>query len=294
MTNRMNGQGPTRETFVRKFFKDKKLPFPVAREEYLSYYSTIEGYEAIEQEFNEYIEHIEEKGYQETLNERDLVEEKMLTELLENEAYKQFLMMKIEKKNCNVGRDLYKEQNVGKRLLSIDIKNANFFILYKLGIVETPNYSEWISKFTNNSDIVNSKYLRLIILGKLNNKRLEALMKNLMVTSVEDAETFISSDSLLTFNKDEVVYDVSSFTEDEVGQLIHSLSEIFENCSFEQFTLKKTAFGYVKEFSSGEYSFHTVPKDRWLENYKLYKGLKLEYEDKLFLNPSRELCLRLE
>lgn len=281
----------SRETFVRKFFKDNALPFPVARENMLSYYATIEGYHTVEDDFNDYINKVETVGYSEYIASKDKVEEELLLEIQSNERYKELTNQKIEplKLPVPVSRDLYLESNCNKSLLSIDMKNANFTILNLMGVVPTHDWSSWVSKFTDEEELVNSKMLRQRVLGKLSNKRIENLMRNEMIRGAQSVTDILSIDRIVVLNKDEVVYDVTGL-DVEVDVLLKS----FTNSKAEEFKLTKLTYGWVKEFKDGSYTFHATPKKYWLQTYKEYKGLSPQKEDFLFLDESRKLCLRLE
>ena len=58
-----NKKNFTRETFVRKFYKENRLPFPVQREEFLEYYSQVEGFENLVTEFNKYMDKVSNYGF---------------------------------------------------------------------------------------------------------------------------------------------------------------------------------------------------------------------------------------
>lgn len=290
----------TRETFVRKFFKDNRLPFPVQREEFLPYYSDVEGFENLLESFNSYMEKVENKGFSEYVESKDFFEKEMVTYLKNHPKYKEFLTMDVPKNsfdvNENLRKNLYKEDLSDKYYLSVDMNTANFYMLYKLGVVNTDNYKEWLSNFTKEEELLNSKQVRQVLLGQLNNNKLEKFMKLEMLNNVESAHEkgLLDKNTVVTFNKDEVVYTVENLA--HMSNLLESkeLLKVFNHCSFELFKLVKTKYGFAKEYLDGSYTFHAVPSKYWMENYKEYKGLETTDKDFMFLDENRKLCLRLE
>lgn len=282
----------TRGTFVRKFFKDNNLPFPVAEEWILPYYSTIAGYEDLVGRWTDYITLVESAGYNNYIDTKDKLEATVHREITETAKYKELLSDKIEvgQLRTNVKRDLYKEDLVDKVYLSIDLKNANFYALYKYGVVEDSTWSTWLSKFTKEESLLSSKALRQIVLGKLNNKRITNIEKNIMIDIAESLVDVLPLNDLIVFNKDELVYMVGD--ESQLTLFPH-LAESLPHCTVEQFTLRKTKFGFAKVYLDGKVSFHAVPKKYWLENYKDFYNLPLIREDFLFLDEDRNLCERL-
>lgn len=290
----------TRETFVRKFYKENRLPFPVQREEFLEYYSQVEGFENLVTKFNKYMDKVSDYGFTNYVENKDLFEKEMVSYLKNHKKYKEFLTMQTPNVpydlHDGVRKELYKEDLANNYYLSVDMNTANFYMLYKLGVVETPNYKKWLTQFTKEEELLNSKQLRQVLLGQLNNKKLEKLMKLEMFENVKnaDANGLLNKNNVVTFNKDEVVYKVDNL--ESMQELLDSneLLKLFNHCSFQLFKLVKTKYGFAKEYLDGSYTFHSVPSKYWMENYKDYKGLETKDKDFMFLDENRKLCLRLE
>ena len=71
-------------------------------------------------------------------------------------------------------KDIFKPSNDGKLFISIDMRKANFSALknYDSGIFDSVDtWEEFISRYTDNKHIINSKYIRQVILGNCNPKR---------------------------------------------------------------------------------------------------------------------------
>jgi hypothetical protein len=71
-------------------------------------------------------------------------------------------------------RNLYVEENDSKRFISIDMRKANFSALrhYSKAIFNgCETWEEYVNQFTQNEHIINSKYIRQVVLGACNPKR---------------------------------------------------------------------------------------------------------------------------
>lgn len=104
---------------------------------------------------------------------------------------------------------IYKPENNGRVFLSIDMKKANFSALreYRDDIFGgSDTWEEFISRFTDNKHIINSKYIRQVIMGNLNPKRQTAYEKILMdklLTDILHAK-IIGKENVATFLADEI------------------------------------------------------------------------------------------
>jgi len=79
-----------------------------------------------------------------------------------------------------VQKNLYIEQNIGKRFISIDMKSANFNIFRLLGILDFFDYSAFLSKFDSSDYLWKSKQLRQVIFGNLEPKTTVKIIKKIM------------------------------------------------------------------------------------------------------------------
>lgn len=109
--------------------------------------------------------------------------------------------------------NIYKQENDGKIFISIDMSKANFTTLraYDYTIFDDSRYityEEFISKFTNNEYFISSKYIRQVIFGNLNPKRISSYekyyMSQLLAKLIEIAD----------YSNDKFV--IEAFTEDEI------------------------------------------------------------------------------
>ncbi len=113
-------------------------------------------------------------------------------------------------------KDIYKPSNVGKLFISIDMRKANFSALkfYDKSIFSNADtWEEFIERYTENKHIVNSKYIRQVILGNCNPRRQVTYEKYLMdlVLEVLIDELGYSASDIAFFSNDEIVIDMEKY-----------------------------------------------------------------------------------
>lgn len=155
---------------------------------------------------------------------------------------------------------IYKPENNGKVFLSIDMKKANFSALHEyrddiFGGAHT--WEKFISKFTDNKHIINSKYIRQVIMGNLNPKRQIAYEKVLMdklLTEILHAKV-IGKKYVAAFLADEIIFDVTDLeNRHEVIADIYKIASQVSYMKTEVFSLHKIygygVDGYIKNVFS--------------------------------------------
>lgn len=114
--------------------------------------------------------------------------------------------------------DIYKEQNIGKKFLSIDMSKANFSVLVLLSKIYDGDfnhndfsYDAFMKNITELDYFSKSKYSRQVIFGNCNSKRLQGIEKNVMFHFVDQLEKAFHgiSRSVVCLNNDEIVLDMS-------------------------------------------------------------------------------------
>lgn len=170
------------------------------------------------------------------------------------------------------GKDIYKPTFDGKTLISIDMKKANFSALMHydklifFGDFDIMNtWEDFIKKFTDNKHIINSKYIRQIIMGNCNPGRHITYEKFLMDNIISQiTKNLIDINDIVFFSNDEIIIDISDKTPDEQKHLYDVLYLITEDnivpLRVEQFTLHiikcdnsnfKGNIGYYKKIETG-------------------------------------------
>lgn len=187
-------------------------------------------------------------------------------------------------------KDIFKPSNDGKLFISIDMRKANFSALknYDSSIFDRANtWEEFIGKYTDNKHIINSKYIRQVILGNCNPRRQVTYEKYLMGGILDYIhEFFIHISNCVFFSNDEIVFDITdTYNENTIKFLKLCLQEksvVPVKC--EVFTLHKIngIQGYYKELEDGKTEF------KCLDNYTLpfvlrkFQDQEITENDKVF------------
>lgn len=168
-------------------------------------------------------------------------------------------------------KDIYHASNIGRKFISIDMRKANFSSLHNFDSSIFGNANCWedfIKKFTDNENIINSKYIREVILGNCNPKRHITYEKYLMSEILTNIiMTGISLNNIVFFSNDEIIFDVTDVCIDTFNEFYNNLISIINksNLSFkiEIFTLigiKKndTIIGYFKKLTNDTIEFKCI------------------------------------
>ena len=146
------------------------------------------------------------------------VRENIIQTLLKNEAYIEFnqsneLLSKFAIKNRQFPKkNPYTEDMVGKIMLSIDLSKANFQALNYVNreiLLNSDTYADFIHKFTDLDYIVESKYTRQVVFGKLNPSRqitVEKYIMSLIYDKLSEDKDINDNMTLICLNSDELIY----------------------------------------------------------------------------------------
>lgn len=144
---------------------------------------------------------------------------------------------------------ILKPSNDGRLFISIDMKKANFSALnfYSPSIFEvngkySKTWEEFISNFTDIDHIINSKYIRQVILGNCNPKRhitYEKYLMDLLTSELIEA----GIENIVSMTNDEIVIDVTE--ENYVEGVLLAVNECVTKSPL---PFKVTHFELVKAF----------------------------------------------
>ena len=285
-----------------RFCKDCNIPIRLFQEPYFTdrlklfdkFYGTLEKWNIFLDELQKY--HCEQDYFEEY----NRVKDAAILSIKESEAYKRFNeedMNKYRVTHENLpNKDIFKPSNDGKLFISIDMRKANFSSLYHYDnsmFSGAKTWEEFISKFTENKHIINSKYIRQVILGNCNPKRHITYEKYLMneVLDVLIKEVGYWFDEIVFFSNDEIVIDMDNYADCIRNRNItkSKLEEYFDfPLNVELFYLHKIngTDGYYKEIVKdiNESSFEF----KCLDNYMLpfvirnFLGEEITDSDKVF------------
>ena len=298
---------------AKRFISDYKLPIPLINEKYFFYHLALyqEDYNSLEH-YIELLDMIGEKyggDCNKFLEDYYNVRDKIITTIVESEAFQKFNTMDmnvftIKKKPNITSNNIYKQTNIGKFFISIDLKKANFQTLRNIDkdiVFGADTYEDFIGKFTDLDYIKESKYCRQVIWGKCNPKR-HITAEKYFITQIykKVIEQFpYLSDKCVSLSNDEMIFNVeflfyndklTCFTlrehiekiAKEIGFEVHV--EFFHlkgyNLVFkESRSVRKTFF--MKDYfcTDGKFKLIGVPLQYHSICYKLYKGKELNEID---------------
>ena len=192
-------------------------------------------------------------------------------------------------------KDVYKQSNDGKRFISIDMKKANFSSLRHyspsiFGYAKT--WEEFINRFTNNPHIVNSKYIRQVIMGNCNPGRQVTYKKYLMDKVVAIATRYVDKDKVVSFSNDEVIMNITEIPDDLTAFITKEIEEKLSTESSIPFDIELFILHQIPG-TTGYAKCITYPEEKTefkcMNSYELpfvlraYNGEEVEEDDKAFL-----------
>lgn len=287
-----------------RFCKDCNIPIKIFQEPYFTdrmilynqFYNTLSKWDTFISELEKY------KCEQDYFEEYNRVKDTAIDDIKATEAYQRFNNEDMNKFAIThkglLNKDIFHPSNDGRRFVSIDMKKANFSSLKYYDASMFDNAKTWedfIGKYTENKHIINSKYIRQVILGNCNPKRHITYEKHLMDRLLTIIEKFIANQEKFTGNKlvffsnDEIVYDVTDMEEDISKEFTKEIASyitvgLLVPFEVEYFTLKKIngTNGYYKEFDNGNIEFKCL--DNYILPFVMRKFLKQEAaeSDKVF------------
>lgn len=284
-----------------RFCKDCNIPIRLFQEPYFmdrltlfdKFYGTLEKWNTFLEELQKY--HCEQDYFEEY----NRVKDAAILSIKNSEAYQRFNTDDMNKycvTHENLpNKDIFKPTNDGKGFISIDMRKANFSSLhhYSADMFGVNTWEEFIGKFTDNQHIINSKYIRQVILGNCNPKRHITYEKYLMDILLTDLlEKHISIERVVFFSNDEIVIDVSDMNKSRQILLAFNIEQYLKDASpkfkVELFTLHKidNTDGYYKEIfkENGEKEIEF----KCLDNYMLpfvirsFLGEEITDNDRVF------------
>lgn len=291
------------EKLKERFCKDCNIPLKLFKEPYFTdrlqlydrYYNTLDKWSIFVRELDKY------KCEQDYLEEYNRVKDTAMNDIKLSDGYNRFNEEDMGKYSVKYkdlsSKDIYKPSNVGKLFISIDMRKANFSVLkfYDKSIFSNADtWEEFVGRYTENKHIVNSKYIRQVILGNCNPKRqvtYEKYLMGLVLEIIINSGLGLFTSDIVFFSNDEIIIGMEGYADCiRNKQLIEWKIKGFFNIPFriELFYLRKITGtnGYYKEIVKNiierEYEF------KCLNNYTLpfvlrkFNGEEITENDKVF------------
>ena len=245
----------------KRFAKDMKLPITLFSEPYFSerltaidpIYHCVELYKLFEQEISTF------RNPEDYFAEYNRVKDEAINAIKESDGWvrfnqldmKDFQPIKFDYRSNDIYTDMYRN----KFFISIDMRKANFSVLHQydaniFGGADT--WEDFISKFTSFRTIIESKYIRQVILGNCNPSRVISYEKYLMSYITKEFVECISC-PVVFFSNDELIFQVEEeFYNhfEELTTLVDAVSKKYNiPLKVEFFNLLQLTqkLGYIKE-----------------------------------------------
>ncbi len=285
-----------------RFCKDCNIPIRLFQEPYFldrielfdKFYGTVEKWNRFVAELQKY------NCEQDYFEEYNCVKDAAINSIKESESYQRFNSEDMNKFAIThkdlPNKDIFKPTNNEKIFISIDMRKANFSSLhsYDKGMFgNADTWEQFISRFTDNEHIINSKYIRQVILGNCNPKRHITYEKYLMDQTLSLLYDIIGEERIVFFSNDEIVYDTTASN-------LHMLS-LVRNCVEERLSTKSNipfrvelfslhkingTDGYCKKIykENGEYDIEFKCLDNYMIPFVLrhFLGEEITESDKIF------------
>lgn len=189
-------------------------------------------------------------------------------------------------------RDAYKQMNVGRKFFSIDMKKANFTSLkyYAKKNDKTfcgdKSYQEFLQMFTDVEHFIHSKYIRQVIFGNCNCKRMisyEKIMMSDLLQRMFD-ENVVTEDIIYALRADEILIDITNLSKEDIEKLQSFSKTIDFEVETEVYTVKKIKNEniYIKNFDDGNIEIKMCSADDMPAVYRFVKGLPVDENDLYF------------
>ena len=250
----------------KRFCKDENLSIKLFQAPYFCDRLKLFGY------YDKYLEYVEMINKEFCGNEQDFLEyynktkDRIIDYIKSSEAFTALNscdMEKFEKKFQFPDKDNYRETYVGHKFISIDMVKANFTALVSFGklygfeFFDDYDYTKFVSKFTKNEHIINSKYIRQVVFGNCNPKRQIAYESFLMESLLKllFSLCMIKEEQVFALRSDEIVLLADDFTDDEIRAIqvfLESHSKKAFPIHFEVYTLGRIvgSQAYIKKFDT--------------------------------------------
>lgn len=198
-------------------------------------------------------------------------------------------------------KELYIDDNDDRAFISIDMKKANFSALNHFSHEIFDNAESWeqfVSKFTDCQHIINSKYVRQVVLGSCNPKKqitYERYLMNILCIHIMDN---IPNASIYSLGEDEILINVPREYGVGCGFSLSDLKKTVESCPddigklvrvemFEFFKIKGTD-GFIKIYDDFDREeFKCLNSEIFHQVVKHFYGKKITDNDLVFYHNGR-------
>ena len=292
----------------KRFCKDCNLPIAVFDNPY--FYKRLEGFDIhfdCIRKFDEFCKELErfpnEQSFLEYYNE---LKDTIMSRIKEKEDFVAFNNSEFKKSMPKYPKkELYTEMNDRKYFISIDMKKANFSALHRYSPAIFDNcdtWEEYMRQFTESEHIVNSKYIRQVIMGNCNPKRQTQYEYMIMEELLDAIVKRIPDVKVYSLTTDEIILevpDIYNFPYEMLNEVfVEDKAKISKNIKTEMFLLRKVkgTDGWMKQkyeiigneaYRTNEAEFKCLDAEIYIQVIKHFYALDIEDDDLVFYHNGR-------
>ena len=279
---------------IRFFCDYMKVPFPVSSEKYVDYYlDVLDKYYDCKNKWKIFLAELEKNSLGSIKNEVGNVYAKVIDYIKCHEEYKAFIAKEHKIPDISMGNELYSVVNKDKTFVSIDVRSANYRVLKANcpSLCENLEWTDFVRKFTSNEFIINSKYAREVVFGKLGCKPIGKMPLIFIDNVIKHIDgKYGSFFKKMRCSNDEVIFEVPHDKIDSFIPLINEfrshVNELDDKCyRVDVFKLKQLGNRsyFVKELiGNDKVEFKAVPKKFSVQCVKFYEQKPISEIDRKF------------
>ena len=287
------------EKLKERFVRDCKIPIKLYAEPYFTerlelldkYYNTLEKWKAFCEEVEKF------PNEEEYFTMYNTTKESAMYFIKTSQGFDNFNKLDMNQfaiKNKNLpSKDIFKPSNIGKTFISLDMKKANFSSLKAYDPTIFDNAETWedfIRKFTDSEYIINSKYIREVIMGNCNPSKVITYEKHITDTILTKlVAAGINIEDVVFFSNDEIIIDINSDPLVILAHIEEVLPDVEVPIRIEQFKLSSVKknnkiIGYIKELVDGTYDFKCFNSQDLLLAIRQLQNEEIRQSDLVFEN----------
>lgn len=207
----------------KRFCKECRIPIGVYIEPI--FHQRLELYDTYYNTIDKWITFIDGlrgfKNEQDYFEHYNYVKEEAIQQIKSSTAYKNFNEENMDQFKITHQHlpkiDIFEPHNDKRTFISIDMKKANFSALryydkkFKSNesmFLNADTWEDFISNFTSNLHLINSKYVRQVILGNCNSRRHTTYEKYIMDNIITALKKDVN-EKIVFFSNDEIIFDVT-------------------------------------------------------------------------------------
>ena len=195
-------------------------------------------------------------------------------------------------------KDVYKETNLGKTFISIDICKANFSALVHYSknycdedFFKEYSYNNFMKQFTDNGHFIGSKYIRQVVFGNCNPARqvtYERYLIDNLIKRLIDNEA-IKEEHIYSAASDELIIYADELFPCDINKIKKIAEQYDVPLKFEVFKLGRVlgSSAFIKVYEDGKIKPKCVNSFELPFVMRLLRGEEVTEDDKVFYHEKR-------